>query len=102
MTPSAPSAHYDDDVVEVHDFELANSVRSSALTPILINKNYLQSQIDLLLFENHYCLIIKMHCLINKNSHMKWVCRRCLTAFSSEQILFDHTSRCINQQLLIQ
>ena len=29
---------------------------------------------------------------------MKWVCRRCLTTFSSEQILFDHTSRCINQQ----
>ena len=29
---------------------------------------------------------------------MKWVKRRCLTAFSSEQILFDHTSRCINQQ----
>ena len=29
---------------------------------------------------------------------MKWVCRRCLTAFSSEQILFDHTSRFINQQ----
>ena len=29
---------------------------------------------------------------------MKWVCRRCSTAFSSEQILFDHTSRCINQQ----
>ena len=29
---------------------------------------------------------------------MKWVCRRCLTALSSEQFLFDHTSRCINQQ----
>ena len=29
---------------------------------------------------------------------MKWVCRSCLTAFSSEPILFDHTSRCINQQ----
>ena len=29
---------------------------------------------------------------------MKHVCRRCLTAFSSEQFLFDHTSRCINQQ----
>ena len=39
-----------------------------------------------------------MHCLINKNSHIKWVCRRCLTAFSSGQLLFDHTSRCINQQ----
>ena len=29
---------------------------------------------------------------------MKWVRNRCLTAFSSEQILFDHTSRCIHQQ----
>ena len=29
---------------------------------------------------------------------MKWVCRRCLRAISSEQILFDHTSCCINQQ----
>ena len=39
-----------------------------------------------------------MHCLIKKNSHRKWVCRRCLTAFSSEQIFFDHTSRFIKQQ----
>ena len=79
-------------------FELTNSVRSSALTPILINKNYLQSQIDLLLFEIHYCLITKLHRLINKDSHMKWVCKTGLTAFSPKQILFDHTSRCINQQ----
>ena len=80
--------------LNVNVFELTSSV----LTSILINKNYLQPQIDLLLFENHYCLITKLHCLINKNSHMKWVCRRCLTAFTSKQILFDHTSRCINQQ----
>ena len=84
--------------LNVNVFELTNSVRSSALTPIYINKNYDQPQIDLLLFENHYCLITKLDCLINKDSHMKWVCRRCLTAFSSEQFLFDHTSRCINQQ----
>ena len=70
------------DNVNVNVFELTNS----KLTPILINKNYLQSQIDLLLFENHYCVITKFHCPINKNSHMKWVCRRCQTAFSSEQI----------------
>ena len=75
-------------------FELTNSV----LTPIHINTNYDQPQIDLLLFENHYSLITKLHCLIDKNSHMKWVCTRCSKAFSSEQILFDHTSRCINQQ----
>ena len=39
-----------------------------------------------------------MHCLINKDSHMKHVCRRCLTAFSSEPVLLDHMERCINQQ----
>ena len=75
-------------------FELTRTV----LTPIHINKNYLQPQIDLLLFENHYCLITKLHCLINKNSHMNWVCRRCLTAFSSEDILNQHIDRCQKQQ----
>ena len=81
-------------ILNVNVFELTKTV----LKPIRINTNYDQPQIDLLLFEKHYRLITKLHCLINKNSHMKWVCRRCLTAFSSEQIFFDHTSRCINQQ----
>ena len=58
-------------------FELTGTV----LTPIHINKNYLQPQIDLLLYRNHYCLITKLHCLIKKVSHMKHVCRRCLTTF---------------------
>ena len=53
--------------LNVNVFELTGAV----LTPIHINKNYLQSQIGLLLFENHYCLITKLHCLLNKDSHMK-------------------------------
>ena len=80
--------------LNVNVFELTGAV----LTPIHINKNYLQSQIDLLLFENHYCLITKLHCLLNKDSHMKWVCRRCLTAFSSDDILSQHIDRCQKQQ----
>ena len=80
--------------LNVNVFELTGAV----LTPIHINKNYLQSQIDLLLFETHYCLITKLHCLLNKDSHMKWVCRRCLTAFSSEDILNQHIDRCQKQQ----
>ena len=75
-------------------FELTGTV----LTPIHVNKNYLQPQIDLLLYQNHYCLITKLHCLINKDSHMKNVCRRCLTAFSSQPVLIDHMERCIKQQ----
>ena len=81
--------------LNVKVFELTKTV----LTPIHINMNYDQPQTDLLLFENHYCLITKLHCLINKNSHMKWVCRRCLTAFSSEDSLNQHIDRCQKQQL---
>ena len=80
--------------LNVNVFELTGAV----LTPIHNNKNYLQSQIDLLLFENHYCLITKLHCLLTKDSHMKWVCRRYLTAFSSEDILSQHIDRCQKQQ----
>ena len=29
---------------------------------------------------------------------MRWVCRRCLTAFSSQPVLIDHMERCIKQQ----
>ena len=75
-------------------FELTGNV----LTPIHINTNYDQPQIDLLLYQNHYCLITRLHCLINKDSHMRWVCRRCLTAFSSQPVLIDHMERCIKQQ----
>ena len=78
----------------INVFELTGNV----LTPIHVNKNYLQPQIDLLLYENHYCLITKLHCLINKDSHMKHVCRRCLTAFSSQPVLIDHIDRCQKQQ----
>ena len=80
--------------LNINVFELTGNV----LTPIHINKNYLQPQIDLLLYENHYCLITKLHCLINKDSHMKHVCRRCLTAFSSQPVLIDHIDRCQKQQ----
>ena len=80
--------------LNVNVFELTNNV----LTPNYINTNYNQPQIDLLLLENHHCLITKLYCLINKDSHMKWVCRRCLTVFSSEDILNQHIDRCQKQQ----
>ena len=78
----------------INVFELTGNV----LTPIHINTNYDQPQIDLLLYQNLYCLITKLHCLINKDSHMKHVCRRCLTAFSSQPVLIDHIDRCQKQQ----
>ena len=75
-------------------FELTGNV----LTPIHVNKKYLQPQIYLVLYENHYCLITKLHCLLNKDSHMKHVCRKRLTGFSSQPVLIDHIDRCQKQQ----
>ena len=77
----------------INVFELTGNV----LTPIYINENYKQPQIDLLLYKNQYCLITKLHCLINKDSHMKHVCRRCFTAFYSNDVL-NNIERRINQQ----
>ena len=74
------------------------ALTGTVLTPIHMNTNYNQPQIGLLLYENHYCLIPKMHCLINKHSNMKHVCRRCLTAFRSQTFLIDYIDRCQKQQ----
>ena len=79
--------------LNINVFELNGTVS----TPIYINKNNLQPQRDLFLYENHF-LITKLHCLINDNSHMNHVCRRCSTALSSELVLFYHIKRCIKQQ----
>ena len=43
-------------------------------------------------------MITKLHWLINKNSHVQHVCRRCLTSISSQPVLIDHIERCINQK----
>ena len=42
----------------INVFELTGKV----LTQIYNNENYKQPQIDLLLYQNHYCLITKLHC----------------------------------------
>ena len=80
--------------LNINVFELTNNI----LSPIYINNNYNEPQIDLLLYENHYCLITKLHSLLNKDSHMQHVCRRCLTAFISQHVLIDHIERCIYQK----
>ena len=51
----------------------------------------------MLLYENYFCITPQLHTLINKDSHKKQVCRRCLTAFSAQGVLNDHMKRCLNQ-----
>ena len=68
------------------------------LTPIYINSNHTETQIDLLLYENHHCPMPKLQTFMNKTPHMKHVCRRCIRAFSTNDALLDHIERCIKQK----
>ena len=78
----------------INVFELTGT----GLTPIHINTNSDQPEIDLVLYENHYCLKTKLHCLINEDSNIKHVCRRCLTAISAQPVQIDHIDRCQKQK----
>ena len=78
--------------LSINVFELENNT----LSPIYVNKNYKSQQIDLLLYQNHYCLITKLHTLISDNHHLKCICRRCLNTFGSEKVLNDHIEMCQN------
>ena len=92
---------------DISMFKKLNTLKSvfqfnkTVLLPVHSKKTYnnknLQPQRVLLLYDHHYCLIIKLHHLINKDSHMEKVSRRCLTAFSSINILYQHMERCIKQ-----
>ena len=79
--------------LNVNVFELTGAV----LTPIHINKNYLQSQIDLLLSENDYCLITKLHCLLNKDSHMKFNFPLCPYQTKADPNLFSEYMNSVKQ-----
>ena len=85
-------------VKDISKFEKLNNLNvivfelNKVLPPVHNNTNYFQPQKDLS-YENDYCLVAKLHMLINKEPHMKHVCRRCLTAFSSEQGLSHDVER---------
>ena len=61
------------------------------LTPVYNDKNYSEEQTDLLLYENHLCIIT------NKGFTKEHVCRRCLTAFKSQYIPNQHLEMSMKQ-----
>ena len=56
--------------LNINVFEL--SANDKSLSPKYVNKNYYDEQIDLLLYENHYCLITNLHnfCRSNEKLHI--------------------------------
>ena len=64
------------DNLNINVFEL--SANDKTLSPKYVNENYNDEQIGLLLYENHYCFMTKLHNFCGNNEHYKHLCRRCL------------------------
>ena len=54
---------------------------------------------DLLLYENHFCLITILHNFCRNNQHYKHFCRRCLNTYGDQIKLEEHMIGCIEQKV---
>ena len=83
--------------LNINVFEL--SANDKTFSPKYVNKNYYDDQIDLLLYENHYCLITNLHNFCRNNEHYTHLCRRCLNLYGDQTKLEEHMLRCIEQKV---
>ena len=85
--------------LNINVFEL--SANDKTLSPKYVNKNYYDDQIDLLLYENHYCLITNLYNFCRNNEHYKHLRRRCLNTYGDQTKFEEHMLRCIEQKVCI-
>ena len=77
-------------------FELSANDRT--LSPNYVNKNYYDEQIDLLLYENHFCLTTNLQNLFRIIEHYKQLCEQ-LNTYGDQTKLEKHVLRCIEQKV---
>ena len=63
------------------------------LIPIKVSKNDSDRVIDLAIYKNHYVLIKKLNVFLGDHNK-KYVCRRCLSSYTSENMLIKHKQKC--------
>ena len=63
------------------------------LIPIEISKNSADKVIDLAIYKNHYVLIKKLDVFLGDHNK-KFICRRCLSSYTSENMLIKHKEKC--------
>ena len=63
------------------------------LVPIEISKNNTDKVIDLAIYKNHYVLIKKLDVFLGDHNK-KFICRRCLSSYTSENMLIKHKQKC--------
>ena len=68
------------------------------LIPIEISKNNSDRVIDLAIYKNHYVLIKKLDVFLGDHNK-KFICRRCLSSYTSENMLMKHKPKCENNDI---
>ena len=68
------------------------------LLPIEISKNISDRVIDLAIYKNHYVLIKKLDVFLGDHNK-KFICRRCLCSYTSENMLLKHKPKCENNDI---
>ena len=68
------------------------------LIPIEINKNDSDRVIDSAIYKNHYILIKKLDVFLGDHNK-KFICRRCLSSYTSENMLIKHKPKCENNNI---
>ena len=63
------------------------------LIPIEVSKNDSDKVIHLAIYKNHYALIKKLDVFLGDHNK-KFICRRCLSSYKSENMLVKHKQKC--------
>ena len=68
------------------------------LIPIEISKNISDRVIDLAIYKNHYVLIKKLDVFLGDHNK-KYICRQCLSSYTSQNMLIKHKPKCENNNI---
>ena len=70
------------------------------LIPIEFSKNNSDRVIDLAIYKNHYVLIKKLDVFLGDHNK-KYICRRCLSSYTSENMLMKHKEKCGDDNITV-
>ena len=79
-------------IFELNFYEDQNQWKHK-LIPIEVSKNESHRVIDLAIYKNHYVLIKKLDVFLGDHNK-KYICRRCLSSYTSGTMLIKHKPKC--------
>ena len=84
-------------IFEINFYQDQNQWRHKLL-PIEVSKNNSDRIIDLAIYKNHYVLNKKLDVFLGDHNK-KYICRRCLSSYTSENMLLKHEQKCGNNDI---